>query len=227
MRLWLSVCLMCVQMVWAQGVRAQDAVVPVCFNYGCASQQDVQVGLAELERVRARLLLAGDAEAEREALADIVGQLYGLAGRQTPVNADRAGNYLDFAVEGRMDCIDHSTTTTRWLQLLVQHGMLRFHRVLEPARRTRWVLQHFGAVIEEIEPPPGLRPEPTVPDHVPLMLALCDCAEVLDDIPALPPLASSRPGERYVVDSWFVDNGEAAIVLPLANWLDGEGPNVQ
>lgn len=227
MRLLLGFCLMCVQLAWGHMARAQDVVVPVCFNYGCASQQDVHVSLAALEHMRVRLLSAEDAAAEREILADVVGLLYRVAGKQTPVSADRAGNYLDFAVEGRMDCIDHSTTTTRWLQLLVQQDVLRFHRVLEPARRTRWVLQHFGAVIEEIEPPSGLRAEPAVPDHVPLMLALCDCAEVLDDIPVLPPLANSRPGERYVVDSWFVDNGEAAIVLPLADWLDGEGPNVQ
>jgi len=36
-----------------------------------------------------------------------------------------------------------------------------------------------------------------------------------------------RPGQRYVVDSWFVDNGEPAVVLPLAEWLNGGGPNVQ
>ena len=38
---------------------------------------------------------------------------------------------------------------------------------------------------------------------------------------------ADRPGERYVVDSWFVDNGEPAVVLPLAEWLKGGGPNVQ
>jgi hypothetical protein len=31
---------------------------------------------------------------------------------------------------------------------------------------------------------------------------------------------------RYVIDSWFVEHGEPAVVLPLAEWLDGGGPYV-
>ncbi|MGL5632677.1 MAG: hypothetical protein ACRDD3_09965, partial [Azovibrio sp.] len=34
------------------------------------------------------------------------------------------------------------------------------------------------------------------------------------------------PPERYVVDSWFVDNGKPAVILPLAAWMQGEGPDV-
>lgn len=208
----------------AQGVR-----VPVCYNYGCNAHDDVSFGDTQLEHMRARLHEAHDPSAERAVLAAVIGNLYAIAGRQTPIGADRAGNYLDHAAEGRMDCIDHSTTTTRFLELLEARGMLRYHRVLTPARRSRIVVQHFSAVIEEIEPPAGLQPEPEVPDHVPMLLVLCDCAGVLTDIPRPEPMAmsDSRPGERYAIDSWFVDNGEAAIVLPLANWLDGEGPNVQ
>jgi hypothetical protein len=29
-----------------------------------------------------------------------------------------------------------------------------------------------------------------------------------------------------VVDSWFFDNGQPAVVMPLAQWHAGEGPNV-
>jgi DNA-binding MarR family transcriptional regulator len=51
-----------------------------------------------------------------------------------------------------MDCIDHATTTTRLLRLLEQRGLLRFHRVLEPARRLRvWVFPHYAAQIEEMQ----------------------------------------------------------------------------
>lgn len=32
---------------------------------------------------------------------------------------------------------------------------------------------------------------------------------------------------RYVVDSWFVDNGQPAAVMALENWLAGEGQNVE
>jgi hypothetical protein len=33
-------------------------------------------------------------------------------------------------------------------------------------------------------------------------------------------------GARFVVDSWFGEHGDPAVVLPLEDWLDGEGPNV-
>ena len=31
---------------------------------------------------------------------------------------------------------------------------------------------------------------------------------------------------RFVVDSWFGEHGEPAVILPLEDWLDGEGPHV-
>lgn len=213
--------------VWAQAVQ-----VEICYNYGCSTRGLVVLEPDLLAHIGDRMQAAADPPAERSALAAAIGDLYAQAGRQTPVGADRAGNFRDDGVDGRMDCIDHSTNTTRFLELIEERGMLRFHRVLEPARRSRVIVQHFSAVVEETDPPAvqaHLQPAPEVPDHVPQLLALCDCAEVLGDIPAVEPVLvpNSRPGGRFVIDSWFVDNGEAAIVLPLANWLDGEGPNVQ
>jgi len=161
-----------------------------------------------------------------------VGNLYRVAGRQSPISADRAGNYLDRGVNGRMDCIDHSTTTTRLLELMQSREWLRFHRVLDPERRTRLIFQHFAAVIEEIVPRVErivpLHPD-RVPDYVPSLLALCDCEGVVEGL-----LASDveetetalAPGTRFVVDSWFVEHGEPAVILPLADWLKGDGPNV-
>ena len=31
---------------------------------------------------------------------------------------------------------------------------------------------------------------------------------------------------RYAVDSWFVDNGKPAVILPLEDWMNGAGPDV-
>ena len=30
---------------------------------------------------------------------------------------------------------------------------------------------------------------------------------------------------RYVVDSWFFDNGQSAVVMPLGRWMSGESPD--
>jgi len=228
---------------------AADAAttIDVCFNYGCAASAAVSFGDERLAAVGALFATASDAVAERDAIALAVAAMHRVAGEQSPIAADRAGNFLDDGVDGRMDCIDHATTTTRFLALMAARGWLRFHRVLEPARRSRVIFQHFSAVIEEIEPatvPPVEVPEQVpsrdaafdVPDHVPLSLALCDCQNVVGDIAepaapevpaAAPPPAVGTPGARFVVDSWFGNHGEPAVILPLAQWLDGEGPNVQ
>lgn len=220
----------------AWGVTAYGgARAVVCFNYGCASQSEVVFDDARLEAVRATLAQAGNAAAERQALARSIGSLLGYAGTQAPIAADRAGNLLDAGVEGRMDCIDHATTTTRLLVLLEERGWLRFHRMRPPERRSFLILQHFSAVIEEVSPapaPPAAAAPRAVPDYVAPLLALCDCPDVLDDLaPAeqdfAPPEPEANPGARFALDSWFVDHGEPAVVLPLEDWMNGEGPNVQ
>ncbi|MCC4118320.1 hypothetical protein LLG90_23480 [Aromatoleum toluclasticum] len=217
------------------------AAVEVCFNYGCASRVEVVLAEDGLAGVAGVLAQATDADSERAAIARAVGMMQRLSAGQAPIAADRGGNYRDDDVAGRMDCIDHSTTTTHFLELMAARGWLRFHRVLAVERRAPYlVLQHFSAVIEETDAPAQqaavlVAPAP-VPDHIAPMLALCDCGEVLADIgPALAlrpeagpaPVSGHSPGARFAVDSWFVDHGEPAVVLPLAEWLNGEGPNVQ
>ena len=163
-----------------------DETVAVCYNYSCYDEALVVYREAQLAEVGDLLAVAADADAERAALAVGVGRLLGWAGEQSPIHADRGGNYADGGVSGMMDCVDHATTTTRLLRLLEARGALHHHRVLEPAlRRTLFIFLHYAAQIEEM----------------------------------------SAPGERYVVDSWFFDNGKPAVVMPLALWMAGESPD--
>lgn len=167
--------------------------VAVCFNYGCSSQQTVEFSEPELDALRGLLGLADSAEQERIILALVIGRMYWRAGQQTPVVADRGGNFADEGQPGSMDCIDHSTTTTGFLRILERRTMLHFHRVLEPVRRGV-VWQHLSAQIEELGK--GLMP------------------------------AETENSGRYAVDSWYVDNGRPAIVMPVDEWKDGGGPDV-
>lgn len=229
MRIWLLALLL------SYGLAAgADERVSVCYNYGCLTQADIVYSERQLEEIADMLALAGSAEQERALLAQAVGRLYAWAGEQSPVKSDRGGNYPDEGVDGRMDCIDHSTSTTRLLKMLERRGWLYWHRVLEAQRRLRvLVFQHFSAVIEELPMPRRVAaPAPTeMPDYVPVMLALCDCNVILDDMPRpvvqAPVVGKGTEPERYVVDSWFVDNGRAAVVMPLATWLEGDGPDVE
>lgn len=177
-------------------VAAADEHIEVCFNYGCQSTATVVFSEHQLTGVQELLDDAIDAAHERELLAIAIGRLLGWAGRQSPISVDRGGNYEDDGVYGRMDCIDHSITTTRLLHILSERGWLRWHQVREPEiRYRRLIFTHWSAVIEEA---------PRAPYR--------------DD----DPLAH----RQYAVDSWFYDNGQPAVVIPLDAWMNWEGPDV-
>lgn len=182
---WLLV-LLC---AWSAGQALADEQAVVCFNYGCMARQEVSFAETQLAELGMRLGLADTPVAERAILAQVVGQMYRWAGEQSPIHADRPGDFLDDAVHGMMDCIDHAETTTGFLHVLEGRGLLHFHVVEPIRRRVRWLVsQHFSAVIREV--------------------------------------ADEPPGQQFVVDTWFGEHGDPAVVLPLEDWLDGEGPNV-
>lgn len=217
--------------VWGGSVGASVSL-ELCFNYGCSQTSLVRFNDEDLASVEARFSRVGDPAGEREAIALAVADLYRIAGGQSPINADRGGNYADDGVEGRMDCIDHSTSTTRLLELMASKGWLRHHVVREPSRRSRIIFQHFSALIEErsdVRPQVSQDAQRGFPDHVAIMLALCDCADVVQDADAArpaDPVPKALPA-HFVVDSWFEDHAQPAVIMPLANWLNGEGPDVQ
>ena len=134
-----------------------DATLRVCYNYGCLQEAEVRYSERQLALVGAFLAAAGDAADERDRLALVIGWLLGWAGEQSVIAADRGGNVADDGVDGRMDCIDHSLTTTRLLRMLDDRHWLRFHEVREPVLRTRYLFAaHFSAQIAEkvLEPTP-------------------------------------------------------------------------
>lgn len=141
------------------GAVLADEKVMACFNYGCTGEGVVHLSESRLRTIGEELQGARSAAEERERLAVTIGRLYAWASEQTPIGADHAGNTADGGTYGAMDCIDHSTTTTRFLELLARRGWLRFHHVLAPARRG-WIFQHYTAVIEENLPSALLQADP-------------------------------------------------------------------
>lgn len=186
----------------ASGMASADESIKVCYNYGCNQEATVRFSERQLRTLAKKLRSLPSAEKERNALADVIGQMYSWAGQQSPVYADKGGNAFDDEANGAMDCIDHSTTTTRFLKVLERRGLLKYHVVADIARRSRFFLfDHFSAVVREFP-----RPIP---------------ASMVDGD------AERANTHLYVIDSWFVNNGEPAVVLPLESWLDGAGPRIE
>jgi len=167
----------------APGARADE--VTICYNYGCHAQAQVAFAEPQLDALRSLFAGVEDPAAERAAISVAIGRMYAIAGEQSPVWRDKGGNYADGGENGRMDCIDHSTNTDAFLRLLQAHAWLRFHEVLAPLKRMRFlVFEHWGARIVE-----------------------------------------RGTQQIYVVDSWYFDNGHAAAVFAIEEWLAGKLPD--
>lgn len=124
--------------------------VRVCYNWGCSVETEVALTRGDL-RTAARLFIdVRDAASERAAVRQAIAVLANAAARATPIANDLPGNSLDYGVDGRMDCIDHSRTTSEYLRLFQRRHWLRFHRVRERVMRAPlFVNVHWAALIEE------------------------------------------------------------------------------
>jgi hypothetical protein len=124
----------------------------LCYNYGCSAHAAISFSSEDLKRIQAAFSDVADPAAERHAIATAMGLFYATAATQSPIWRDRGGNLDDEEADGRMDCIDHSTNTTTWLELLDERGWLRYHRVGERVRRGRFVIfEHWSARIVEAD----------------------------------------------------------------------------
>ena len=118
-------------------VASADALIVVCFNWGCLVQQPVSFSEPWLRKAVQPLRQAKNPEAERAAVSEVLHRFYLKAAEQTPIAADEPGNDEDDTVNGRMDCIDHSTTTKNILSYLQHRQLLRWH-VVGPYATGHW-----------------------------------------------------------------------------------------
>ena len=126
--------------------------VTICYNYGCAVEANIEIDLEDVAQLDQLFAEVANAAVERGSIQLAIGFMNRVAGKQTPIRNDRGGNFADDGVDGRMDCIDHSKTTTAYLKLIEARGLLSYHRVLEPVRRAPLLVNdHWSARIQENE----------------------------------------------------------------------------
>ena len=143
--------LLALAVAFSSGVTFAESYVVVCYNWGCQSKVAVSYPDAWLKKTLAPLHRAKTPGEERAAAAEVVRQFYVKAAAQTPIAADEPGNEEDETVAGRMDCIDHSSTTANILSLLQHKKALRWHQVGPYAHRTWLVASHYSATLVEVD----------------------------------------------------------------------------
>jgi hypothetical protein len=119
---------------------------------------------------------AADSAAERRMIREAIGLFEQIAGGQTRICND--GRKNKGSGSGQADCVCESTNTTTYLRLLDEHGLLRWHEVMNRAFRgplefdTHWTAQ----------------------------------------------IRDRSTGERYAVDSWYLENGRPPYVQLVRDW---------
>lgn len=146
-KLWL------LPLLWLAANAAQAAAperMQICYRYGCKADTYVNVDADARARLQALFQHINSAAAERDAVRDAVQQLYLNAGAQSPIYQDKGGNFRDGLAEGRMDCADHSTNTTTFLNYLAAQGWLQYHSVGKPVYRLPRIIDlHYAAQLIE------------------------------------------------------------------------------
>ena len=137
------------------GHSSQDitpSAIPVCYNFSCNTKEVVAITDAEWQEVANWFGTPAETpEQERVQIRKAAGWLEVVIGRHTPIHADLGQDRWIDSRHGQMDCIDEEKNMTAFLHLFQNEGLLKFHRVVEPAyRRTAWD-QHWAGQIEEIE----------------------------------------------------------------------------
>lgn len=124
--------------------------VTVCYGFECGTRQDVQLSLAQWSEIRELFTPnASSAEHERNMMRAAIAKMEDFTGVLMG-SADLGGNAAGSGLPKQMDCIDESTNTTAYINLLQQNGLLIWHEVAERRRRSKWILDvHWTAVIRE------------------------------------------------------------------------------
>lgn len=131
--------------------RWEAGAVPYQFEYAGAERTTISLVGARWGLVYKEFADAGDAAAERRAIARSVGLCEQAAGEQTPAWQDEPRSNAAPCMKGQLDCIAESENTTTFLLLFREHGLLRFHDVLRPVYRSQAFVfdPHRTALIRE------------------------------------------------------------------------------
>ena len=126
--------------------------IDICYNFGCKQQKSVEFKTTTIEALQSLFTpQASNAKDERRRVKQAIALLEKKVGEIAGTSQDIGGNYdPNREFPRQMDCIDESTNTTNYLELLDQLGLLKWHRPKKRSYRSRFLIDgHWTAVIEE------------------------------------------------------------------------------
>jgi hypothetical protein len=124
----------------------------VCHNHTCQEVITLSINRTEWREISSPLQPSlATASDERAAIATTVANMETVVGKLAGTHTDKGGNLKGFGQPGQMDCIDESTNTTSYLNMLVEDGLLQHHSVADRSTRFGIIagLPHTTAVIQE------------------------------------------------------------------------------
>lgn len=124
----------------------------VCHGYGCWKSRFAGLTRSQWQAVGAIFDPAPrDADEERARVRLAIGLIERSVGEALGTSSDKPRTPAAFDDPSQLDCVDESINTTTYLHLLARNGLLRWHRVGEPASRHAFLAFgiHFTAVLVE------------------------------------------------------------------------------
>ena len=124
----------------------------VCLDHSCQTVVTLSLGVSDWDEIISPLQPPSfTASDERAAIATAVSNMEVVVGNLTGTHADKGGNLKGFGQAAQMDCIDESTNTTTYMNMLAKEGLLQHHSVADRATSFGFFagLPHTTAVIRE------------------------------------------------------------------------------
>lgn len=128
---------------------------PHCHSYGCPKHDLIELNKQQWKKIdKIFPTPSRTPQQERSRVEKAIGVFETIVGAMAGTDKDIHGTFIKMG-KGQLDCVDESTNTTIYLDLLRQRGHLTFHEIEQPQIRLpfigggRWT--HQTATIRDLK----------------------------------------------------------------------------
>lgn len=123
----------------------------MCYHGTCADIAEVHLAKPQWQAIRALFTPESTPAEERAAIRQAIAQLETMVGQLTGTEVDKAGTFEHLGEPGQLDCIDESTNTSFYLQMMANDRLLHWHSVEDRVTRGFFLFgwPHTTAVIRD------------------------------------------------------------------------------